>query len=354
MSSIPSQQKALALLSKQGEWALVTVDVDKPGPGEVLVRIESSGLNPAEWKIQTLGLFDLPQYPGILGTDPAGVVVEVGEGVTSLAVGDRVVHQGNYMNRVAAFKQYTIAPAEIVAKLPDHISFDQASTIPVASGAAWVGLYGQKQELGGAQLTPPWVEGGLGKYAGQPIMIVGGASSVGQFVIQLAKLSGFSPIITTASPRNVELLKSLGAAHVLDRNLTQDELVKAVRQITSEPIKVVYDSVSYKETQNAGYEILSSGGTMVITSLLEVAHEKITEDKPIFRTFGSLHMPFNRELGLQFYRNLPEYLKTGEIKPLPTEVLPEGLAGIPKGLDRLKNGQVSALKLVARPQETGA
>ena len=66
-------------------------------------------------------------------------------------------------------------------QIPPSISFEQASTIPVGAGAAFVGLYGPKISSGGAALTPFWAEGGRGKYAGKPIVIFGGSSSVGQY-----------------------------------------------------------------------------------------------------------------------------------------------------------------------------
>lgn len=86
---IPILQSSLVVMTKQGPWSLYTVGVDKPGPGEVLIRIESAALNPVDWKAQATGLF-ITEYPAILGTDAAGTVVALGEGVTSLAVGDRV------------------------------------------------------------------------------------------------------------------------------------------------------------------------------------------------------------------------------------------------------------------------
>ena len=76
--------------------------------------------------------------------------------------------------------------------------------------------------------------------------------------IQVAKLSGYSPIITTASARNAEYVKSLGATHVLDRNTVPiSALGDAVKKITSEPITIAFDSISEAETQNAAYEVLS-------------------------------------------------------------------------------------------------
>lgn len=81
--------KALFLLEKHGEFAVRDVETYKPGPGELLVEIRATGLNPLDWKIQQVGIF-VSEYPAILGTDAAGVVQEVGEGVEGFTVGDRV------------------------------------------------------------------------------------------------------------------------------------------------------------------------------------------------------------------------------------------------------------------------
>ena len=85
----PTQQKALLLQTKQGEFAVGTIDVPKPGPGEILVKVEAAGLNPVDWVVQAYGIF-VTEYPAVLGSDSAGEVVELGEGVTSFVVGDKV------------------------------------------------------------------------------------------------------------------------------------------------------------------------------------------------------------------------------------------------------------------------
>lgn len=84
-----STHKALFLLEKQGDYAVKDVPTPKPGPGELLVEIEATGLNPADWKIHDYGVF-ITEYPAVLGTDAAGIVKEIGEGVTGFAPGDRV------------------------------------------------------------------------------------------------------------------------------------------------------------------------------------------------------------------------------------------------------------------------
>ncbi|KAF7789614.1 hypothetical protein EIP86_000560 [Pleurotus ostreatoroseus] len=344
-----AQQKALFLVEAKGAFAVQQTDIPKPGPGELVVEIHATSLNPVDWKIQAFNFF-IENYPAILGTDSAGIVKEIGEGVTGFAVGDKVVHQGYFDNRRATFQQYTVVPAEITAKVPENISLDQASAIPLVLATAALGLYSSPK--GGAGLTAPWVEGGHGKYAGQPILIVGGSSSVGQIAIQLAKLSGFSPILTTASARNEAYLKSLGATHVLTREAVPlASLPSEVKKITSEPVKIVYDSISDADTQSAAYEVLAPGGQIVLVLPFSVDEAKRSADKEVVQVFGNVHAPQNRAAGVALYKNLTELLRNGDIKPNRIEVLPNGLAGIPDGLEKLKAG-VSALKIVARPNET--
>lgn len=87
--SIPTQQKALVVPKAQAPFELVTFDVPKPEAGEVLVRVEATALNPVDWKVQTYNVI-VTNYPAILGTDIAGTVVQLGTGVTNVAVGDRL------------------------------------------------------------------------------------------------------------------------------------------------------------------------------------------------------------------------------------------------------------------------
>ncbi len=134
--SIPTHQKALFIKAKQGNWEVSTTDVPKLGPGELLVKVESTALNPVDWKIHDYGLF-ITEYPAILGFDSAGVVAAIGEGVDGFAVGDQVyvltvvhheiicfinsaatellhfvflvrLHFGTPTKRLATFQQYVI------------------------------------------------------------------------------------------------------------------------------------------------------------------------------------------------------------------------------------------------------
>ena len=106
--STPTQQKALFLQSKLGEFALATRNVPTPGAGDILVKNEAVGLNPVDWKVQTYGLF-IEDYPVILGFDAAGTVETVGEGVTAFKKGD-------FAEAIARYK----AAYEIEPEMPHY------------------------------------------------------------------------------------------------------------------------------------------------------------------------------------------------------------------------------------------
>jgi len=259
-----------------------------------------------------------------------------------------VFSHGVFANDLSSYQQYTLTVANFTAKIPPNLDFDQAATVPLAFDTASVGLYGDPL---GAGLIPPWVEGGKGKYAGKPILIMGGASSVGSYTIQLAKLSGFSPIITTASLAQKDQLKALGATEVIDRNVTGDEFTTAVQKITQKPIEVVYDTISLPETQKAAWSVVAKGGTLVLT-LQKVVEEEEGGSRSIVATYGSPHAQPNQTLCRECWNILGKWLQDGLIKPNKFEVLPKGLDGIPDGLERMKEGKVHGIKLVAHPQET--
>jgi NADPH:quinone reductase-like Zn-dependent oxidoreductase len=135
--------------------------------------------------------------------------------------------------------------------------------------------------------------------------------------IQLAKVSGFSPIITTASLHNERLLKSLGATHVLDRKAPVSDLPAAVKAITKEPVKVIYDIISSPNlgTQEVAYHsILAPGGVLVIGPQSDIEESQVSPDKQIVNVYGDVQMPSQRETGVGLYKHLTVLLESGEIK----------------------------------------
>lgn len=338
-------QKALLLPEKQaafkvGEWPLT-----KPGPGEVLVKIHAAGLNPADWKIQKYGVV-VEKFPATSGMDGAGVVEELGEGVTVLKKGDRVLVAGGFFPMHGTFQEYMPIVADLACKIPDSMSFDDAASVPVGFATAAVGFYNPNEKQG-AGLPLPW-ESTAAKHHGHSILVIGGSSSVGQYAIQLAKLSGFSPIITTASLHNTEHLKSLGATHIINRKA---DIVAEAKKLFSEAPKLIYDTIASEETETQALQILAPGGTLLsVNPRPRETPNPYQGDKKTFGVFGSFFV--HRELGLSLYSKLTGLLESGKIKPNRIEILPGGLSGIPEGLERMAQNKVSGVKLIVRPQET--
>ena len=134
-------------------------------------------------------------------------------------------------------------------------------------------------------------------------------------VIQLAKLSAFSPIVVTASTHNEEYLKSLGATHVIDRAaIPPSQLCQVVKAITAEPITIIFDTVSEADTQEASYEILARGGRLILVAPFAVDESKRTAEKETIEVLANVHVPTQRDLGIALYSNLSALLESGDIK----------------------------------------
>ncbi|KIM59437.1 hypothetical protein SCLCIDRAFT_126262 [Scleroderma citrinum Foug A] len=340
-------QKALILEAKQGRFIVGQRPIPTPGVGQLLVKVYSTALNPIDWKIQQTGVF-VDKYPAVVGTDMAGEVAEVGQGVVNFTKGQRVFAHGNRSDDESSHQQYALATAAFTAKIPENLTYDQAATVPLGFDTAAVGMY---SEVLGAGLVPPWRPEGQGKYSGKPILIMGGSSSVGSYVIQLARLSGFSPIITTASRSHKDYLKSLGATNVVHRHVDEEEQKMAITEINSSPIELVYDAISLPETQEVAFNILAPGGTLVST-LKPVVEENQGKSRRVVATYGSPHVEVNHALCQEAWSVLESWLHDGVLKPNKFEVLPGGLHDVPEGLERMRRGEVSGVKLTAHPQET--
>ena len=186
------------------------------------------------------------------------------------------------------------------------------------------------------------------------------------------KLSGFSPIITTASVHNTAFVQSFGATHIVDRTLPHATIVETIQQFAGGPVELVYDAVSVVETQELGYEIVSPGGSLIILVPEEIDHRKIpSKDVRVIVAAGFFAAPENGEIGAQFTVEFERLLRDRILKvcvvcspqesahdqhcaPQPgiPEVLDGGLKAVQAGLDRLKAEGVSGRKLVVHPQET--
>lgn len=166
--------------------------------GEILVRNQAVAINPLDYLLQDVAILPWLDYPIIAGSDVAGTVVAIGEGVHRFTVGDRVLGQavGTTVNQPAqgAFQQYTVVLAHMAAPIPDEMAATSAAVLPLGIGTAACGLY-QSGKLG---LRHPSEDA---RPTGETLLVWGASSSVGCNAVQLATASGYE-VIATASPHN--------------------------------------------------------------------------------------------------------------------------------------------------------
>ncbi|KAF9264144.1 GroES-like protein [Marasmius fiardii PR-910] len=356
------QQQALVVPSKGSPYTLISKPIPTPGPAEVLVRLEGVALNPIEYAVASIPAFAPMMeamathgggWPAYTGTDGAGTVVEVGSEVdqTRLKKGDRVVFQGVFKPNYSTYQQYTLIPHDLAAKIPPNVSSLEAASIPMALATAGFDLNIPSFLNGhaGAGIHPFWEDDARGIKSGEPIVVLGGSSSVGQLAVQIASHLGYSPLIVTSSLKHADYLKSLGATHVIDRHIPIDALPSAVQEIVQgKPIKYMFNAV--RPTIQTYLDVLAPGGTFIESSLIVPPEIVLKDGRKIVLTIGSIHVYKDLSLGLM--SKLQGLLERGIIKPNRIEKLPGGLAGIPDGLKRFRLDQVSGVKLVVDPRET--
>lgn len=207
----------------------------RPSDNEVVIRNHAVAVNPVDWIfVQMSMVASWIKYPWVLGSDVAGEMVEIGSAVIEHKVGDRVLGHANGFdkkrNRAAegAFQTFSIVEAHMASSIPDDMAYESAAVIPLGVSTAACGLY-QKDQLGLNHPTVPHA-----KLTGKTLLVWGGATSVGCNAIQLAVASGYE-VISTASPKNFDLVKRLGASQVFDYNskTVVEDLINAFKGKTT-------------------------------------------------------------------------------------------------------------------------
>ncbi|CBX97382.1 hypothetical protein IAQ61_007198 [Plenodomus lingam] len=194
----------------------------KAGKGEVVIKNHAAAVNPVDWKVQDYAIL-LQKYPNVCGTDVAGEVYEVGEGVTEFKKGDRVMaHAFSYLTNEptnGGFALYTACNTTVVSKIPSTLDYNSAAVLPLAISTASACLFKNETLALPLPTSNPLS-------TGKSVLVWGGSSSVGAAAIQLAAAAGIK-VVSVASKHNVEKVKSLGAAAVFDYNsssVTEDIL----------------------------------------------------------------------------------------------------------------------------------
>ncbi|KAL7951876.1 GroES-like protein [Trichoderma barbatum] len=327
------------------------IEIPKPGPKDVLIKVAFAGLNPKDWK-STKDHDESKAFNA--GDDVAGVVEAVGSEVFEFKPGDRVAGFHQMLQPHGTYAEYTIVKASTTFHLPPNISFESGASLPLAFMTAAIALYQCLKVPLPTTLQDPTAEK-------TPILIWGGATAVGAFALQLAKLSNLGPIIAVAG-NGIDFVKSLNAAdHIIDYR-TGDVVQKIIDAAGSSKIKLAFDAIADPVSYEPITKVLvaSGGGHINMVDPVRDPNWKFPDNVKRTRTMvGSAHgdtwgaidedqAKVDQEFAYWFYKYLSHLLADGKIKPHPVEVLPDGLNGIAGGVQALYDRKVSAKKLVAR------
>ncbi|KAL6915372.1 hypothetical protein FSST1_006867 [Fusarium sambucinum] len=341
--STAANKAALLLAPKANTLVVQNVPYPIPGPGQVVIKSEVVALNPVEDRVQRNDIFK-STYPLVIGADVAGTIDQVGEGVSSFKKGQRVMGYcmglGLNDNRFAAYQHYCLVHETLVAPVPDHIRLMDAAVLPLAITTVSTSLYHPDHlSLPLPQKQP--VD------TGKSIFIWGGSSSVGATAIQLCVASGLN-VVTTASKKNHELVKSLGASTVLDYN-SPSIVDEAVAVLKNHDLIACYDAISEPQTMAPLGAILDQLGPRDVCFVIPPRGEISKNIKWTLSLAFELLNEKGRPIADYIWHNfIPKALAEGRLQAKPDPVLVgEGLESIQEGLYKLQKG-VSAQKLVVK------
>ncbi|KAJ7591663.1 dehydrogenase [Mycena floridula] len=344
-AAIPTHMKACVTFG-DGKVGLRLVPVPKLGPGQILVKVVAAAQNPSEW----MNLSRLNSTNVVLGQDFAGTVVEIAPDVPSglRNIGEHVA--GAFPEIGGTFTEYCVADAQVLIKIPENLSFEDAAGLGLASFTAAQALWQVHTDLP----TPP--EPAKEPF---PILIWGGASAVGQYALQLAKLSGLQ-VIATSSPKNHELLKSLGADAVFDYR--DPNVAQTIRDFTGDKLTHAVDCIAEKGTPKlVGDSMGSNGGKVASVLIASTDRENVESEFGLVFTLLGKEMTYpypiaanaeHYELGRKLGKILSDLLAAGKLKTTPVKLVPNGLADVQEWIEYQKEGKVSAEKITYRISDT--
>ena len=302
------------MINEYGDESVLNyTDAKRPEPkdNEVLIKVHAAAVNPVDWKIRDgLGeMFGL-KFPIILGCEIAGTVEEVGGDVGNFKRGDAVY--GYIGSHAGGYAEYAIAKPDEIAFVPDSLDFENAAAIPVGALTAWQSMF----DLANLQ-------------NGQTILIHGASGGVGSMAVQLAKSKG-AKVIGTASGKNEEFVKSLGADEFVDYTKVKfEDVIKDV--------DVVFDTIG-GDTLTRSFQTLKKGGFLV-TAVSPPSEEKAGE-------FGAKAAMVNVQPSAKQLSEINRLIDGGKLKTHVGTVLP--LAEVKKAHQLSESGHTRG-KIVLKP-----
>lgn len=345
--NMPLSQSAI-VIQQPGVASLVH---DRPIPAlrddYILVKTVAVALNPTDWKHIHL----VVREPGpLVGCDYAGTVEAVGSKVTkNFKKGDRICGVAHGSNSVqhedGTFAEYIVVKGDLQIKIPQNLSFEEASTLGIGITTVGQGLY---QAL---KLAPP----SSPTATAESILIYGGSTATGSLGIQYAKLSGYT-VLTTCSARNFEYVKSLGADGVFDYN--DPHCAADIRKFTQNKLGLAWDTISDPSSAEICANALStaSGAKYAALDPVEFARKDVETLSTLaytalgesFKLGGGVEIPANIsdfEFARKFWESSRDLLQASKVK-VHRHRVGKGLEGVLEGLDLLKEKKVSGEKLV--------
>jgi NADPH:quinone reductase-like Zn-dependent oxidoreductase len=301
-----------------------------PAPGEVRVRVMAVGLNPVDYKTAEWG-WPSWKWPHILGLDVAGKIDSVGTNIKSWKPGDRVFYHGD-LSKPGGYAEFAIAPAHIITRIPDNVTFEEAAAIPCAGYTAWQIL---SRKIPARQ--------------GQALLVHGGAGGVGGFAIQLGRIQNLK-IITTCSAANFSAVKDLGVLHPIDYR--SEDVTARVMEITNgRGVDIVINTIDSASATEDIKRLAFGGHLACVAGLPDFGQiEPFTCAISIHESaLGGAHLSGDKvaqadlaEMG----KELIELVQDEKITSMLSRVI--SLEEIPKALNDLSKRHVKG-KIVARP-----
>lgn len=337
---IPATQKGLVVTSFSEDLKLETnLPVpQKLQPYEILIKNKFIGLNHVDWKSKKYR-FSIYSFPWVNGRESSGIVVKRGEKVNlrKFPLGCEVfIASTTYRDlRTSTFQEYTVFDSRLVWRVPEKVGLDFASGIGVSLVTAGAALPLKNYSQVDSEKK-------------QSIIIWGGSTAVGIFVVQLAKSLGFKTIIAITSKKHEKYLHSLGATHVIHRELTEDMIIKTVKKISPNGVAHGVDLIS-KKTATVLSSVLLPESTLICAAGCP-NQEDLKDKKIIAEPINLKRFHEDLDYGQEFVRYTSELFEKNRLKPLSNLKLFKGFdnfcQGIRNGLRELEERGASAEKYV--------
>ncbi|KAF1936582.1 zinc-binding oxidoreductase-like protein ToxD [Clathrospora elynae] len=327
-----------AQVAKSLAVTIKDVPVPEPEAEQVVIQVVVSGSNPKDWKIPDYGF----KVDFNTGDDIAGIVHSVGSNVYEFKPGDRVASFHEMMTPGGSFAEYAVGWQHTTFHIPKNVSFEEAATLPLAAMTAAIGLH---QRLG---LPDPWTSG-KEKMEATPLVVYGGASAVGAYVIKLAQLASIHPIITIAGrgEKFVEgLIDRSKGDIIVDYRKGDEAVVKGIKDaLKGAKLNYAFDAVSEHNSYTNIVQVLEPTGHLTLV-LPGKKYDGIPDSvQQTITQVGEAHKG-DKEYAFIMFRYMAKGLAEGWFKPHPHEVIPGGLEGVETGLKNLKEGKASGVKYV--------